>query len=295
VTPQTVWGAWNPQPAVLAPLALTAWLYARGVRRLWRHGGRGRGVSPAQAACFAGGLLALVAALLSPLDAMAEALLSAHMGQHFLLIVVAAPLLALGSPGVAFATAVPPNWRRAAHRLGRTGILRRAERLLGAPAVAWVLALIGLWVWHLPGLYDAALAHAPVHALEHASFLATALLFWWTAIAPSGRRRLARGADVLYVFTGGFPGAVLGALFVFASTPLYPFYTSVRTMAWGLTPLADQQLAGAIMWVPSGIVFLSLAAWLFVRWLRAMERDMRRIEGRADRSRPAADAATVVR
>ena len=117
--------------------------------------------------------------------------------------------------------------------------------------------------------------------LEHACFLGSALLFWWTAIAPSGRRRLARGADVLYVFTGGFQGAVLGALFVFASSPLFPFYSQARTAPWGLTPLSDQQLAGAVMWVPSGTVSLLIAGMLFVRWLGAVERVMRRAEGRA--------------
>jgi cytochrome c oxidase assembly factor CtaG len=152
----------------------------------------------------------------------------------------------------------------------------------------WLLTLVALWAWHLRALYDAALEHAPIHALEHACFFGSAMLFWWTAVAPSGRRRLARGADVLYVFTGGFQGAVLGALFVFASTPMYPFYSAARTAPWGLTPLADQQLAGAVMWVPSGIVFLVVAGWLFVRWLGAMEREMRRIEARGVTERAAA-------
>ena len=282
MTPSTVWGQWNPQPFLLAPLALVVWLYGRGIRRLWRPpGSKGRGVRRWQVACFGAGVFALLLALVSPLDAMSEALLSAHMAQHFVLIMAAAPLLVLGSPGVAFGAAVPPAWRRAAHRVGRSSVPRRIGRSLGSPIGTWSLALVALWAWHVPALYEAALTHLPIHVLEHACFLGSALLFWWTAIAPSGRRRLARGADVLYVFTGGFQGAVLGALFVFASSPLFPFYSQARTAPWGLTPLSDQQLAGAVMWVPSGTVSLLIAGMLFVRWLGAMERVMRRAEGRA--------------
>ena len=281
MTPSTVWGQWNAQPFLLVPLAFVVWLYGRGVRRLWRAGTVGRGVRRWQAGCFGAGMFAVLLALVSPLDAMAEALLSAHMAQHFLLIMVAAPLLVLGSPGVAFGAAVPVTWRRAAHRIGRAGAPRRIAHGFASPVATWSLALVALWAWHLPALYDAALEHLPIHVLEHACFLGTALLFWWTAIAPSGRRRLYRGADVLYVFTGGFQGAVLGALLVFASSPLFPFYSLARTGPWGLTPLSDQQLAGAVMWVPSGIVSLLIAGMLFVRWLGAMERAMRRAEGRA--------------
>jgi putative membrane protein len=283
MTPSTVWHQWSLDPLVLGGNAVAAAVYAHGVSSLWRSGGRtvvGRGVAPWQVGCFFGGLVALAVASVSPLDAMAHALLSAHMAQHFLLIMGAAPLLVLGSPGVVFASAVPAGWRRAAHRAGRATLVSRPKRVLTTPVATWLIALAALWVWHLPSLYDAALEHRPVHVLEHICFLGSALLFWWTAIAPGGRRRLVRGADVLYVFTGGFQGAVLGALFVFASTSLYPFYSAARTAPWGLSPLTDQQMAGAVMWVPSGLVYLAIAGLLFVRWLRAMDREMRRIEGR---------------
>src|SRR5439155_14282040 len=128
---------------------------------------------------------------------------------------------------------------------------------------AWLLALVALWVWHLPSLYQAALRNEPIHALEHGSFLGTSVLFWWTALSPGGRRRLPRGADVLYVFTGGFQGAALGALLTFASVPLYPFYAHT-VGPWGLSPLQDQQLAGVIMWIPSGVIYLAVASGLFV-------------------------------
>lgn len=287
MTPSQVLRHWTADPLVLAGVVAAAVLYASGVRRLWRRGLRGRGVRRWQAWCFGGGLLAVVVALLSPLDAMSQDLLSAHMAQHFVLIMVASPLLVLGSPGVAFAAALPGS-RRAVHRWGRHPLARGTGRTLSNPVATWCLALVALWTWHAPVLYQAALRSPAVHALEHLSFLGTGALFWWTAIHPSGRRRLARGADVLYVFTGGFQGAVLGALFVFASSPLYPYYSAARTGPWGLTPLADQQVAGAIMWVPSTLVTLAVAGLLFVQWLRAMEREMRRAEGRRPLVQPGA-------
>jgi cytochrome c oxidase assembly factor CtaG len=223
------------------------------------------------------GLLAVFVALVSPVAAMSGVLLSAHMGQHFILLMVAAPLLVLGAPGIVLSVALPPTWRQSLHRLGRRRWARVIGRATTNPAVAWLLAGVTLWTWHLPRLYQVALRSEPIHVLEHATFLGTALLFWWTALQPSGRRRLARGADVLYVFTGAFQGMALGALLAFASTPLYPFYVG-RARGWGLTPLQDQQLAGVIMWIPSGVIYLVLACVLFVRWMTAMEREVRRDE-----------------
>jgi len=160
-----------------------------------------------------------------------------------------------------------------------------ARRTLSRPVVAWVLALLALWVWHAPSLYQAALRHESIHSLEHVAFFGTAMLYWWVALQPSGPRRLARGADVLYVFLGSFQGAALGFLLAFAAAPIYPIY-SPHVAAWGLSPLQDQQLAGIIMWLPSGLIYLMVAGLLFIRWLGATERASRRLEG--DTSPPAA-------
>lgn len=254
---------WNWEPALLSALLYTAALYGLGVRRLWGRAGMGRGVSGWQVAAFAGALTALVIALLSPLDALAGALFSAHMLQHLLLVLVAAPLLVVSAPGYVMLWAFPIGVRRALAPAGLT--LQRAWRAVSRPAVAWVLFVITIWLWHLPALYDAALGSEPLHALEHLCFLATAWLFWWQLLHPLGRRNLSRGASVLYVFTASIQGSALGALLTFAPSPLYPAYAVTQLSP--LTPLQDQQLAGLLMWVPGGLLYLFLAAAFFAAWL----------------------------
>jgi len=237
------------------------------VRELWRRA-PGRGVRRWEAWCFLAGWATLALALLSPVHALGEALFSAHMVQHLVLIVVAAPLLAAGAPLLACLWAVPDaprrRWARAWARARR---LRAAVGAVTAPGVVWVLHVAALWAWHLPRAYDLALRDGAVHALEHASFLGTAVLFWWVALQPVGRRRLGRAAAMLYVFAAGMQGAALGALLTFARVPWYLGHgTAAR--AWGLTPLEDQQVAGLIMWVPGGLAYLIAAGALFVAWLR---------------------------
>jgi putative membrane protein len=291
VTPGGVWRAWSFDPLVVAFLVVATYLYVAGIRRLWSHGRTGRGVSTSQVAAFAGAMAALVVALASPLDAMAEALLSAHMGQHFMLLMVAGPLLVLAAPEVAMPLAVPRGVRRRVRRLGHRPALRAAGRTLTHPVAAWTVALVVLWTWHAPALYQAALRNDLVHGLEHVTFVGSAMLFWWPVLHPGrGLRRLPRGADIVYVVTGGLQGAALGALFTFAASPLYPLYRGPAT-AWGLTPLQDQQLAGVIMWIPSGLVYLVAAGGLFVHWLREMERDARALEAK----RPIEGRGTVER
>ena len=273
----SMWASWNLDPLVLAGLAAAGWGYFRGVGELW--GGRSRrGVTPWQAASFAGGLAVLFLALVSPLHPLGGELLWAHMVQHVLLVLVAAPLLIMGAPVIPMTLALPLPWRRRIRALGRIGWLRSTGQFLTRPLVAWLIQVVTLWVWHAPALYDAAVRSQVIHAAEHLSFLATALLFWWVAF-PRGRRHLAGGADVLYVFTAGVQSGALGALLSFAGTPLYSVYAHT-TVRWGLTPLQDQQLAGMVMWIPAGLVYVVAAGFLFVRWLMSIEREARRAEGR---------------
>jgi cytochrome c oxidase assembly factor CtaG len=228
------------------------------------------------------GLLAVAAALVSPLDAAADHLLSAHMAQHLLLVVVAAPLLIVGSPVLAMSRVVPDGWRRVTRRWGRWGSVGVARRTLTNPVASLFLVTAVLWAWHVPSLYEAAVENPFLHLVEHAAFLGTALLFWWVALQPSGPRRLSRGADVLYVLAGALQSGALGALLAFASSPIYPLYV-YRTAVWGASPVTDQQLAGLLMWVPSFVVYLMAAGALFVAWLRASEREARRADLRAQR------------
>jgi putative membrane protein len=277
-----VWRTWTLQPVVVIGLAAVTWAYIRGVRILWRAGPAGRGVRRRRVAAFGAGLLAVLVALVSPLDAAADYLLSAHMAQHLLLLVVAAPLLVMGSPVLVLSRIVPGRWREAGRRWSHRGLVGAARRTMTHPVASWVLSTALVWAWHAPVVYDAAVESQLLHVLEHASFLGAGLLFWWVALQPSGPRRLARGADVLYVFAGALQSGALGALLAFAPSPIYPLYVQ-RSTAWGVSPLADQQLAGVLMWVPTFVVYLVAAGGLFVGWLRAEERNTRRVEARSER------------
>lgn len=269
-TPQLLWWAWQWTPGVLLTLGLTLGLYLIGVLTLWRRVGWGRGVHYGQVAAFCGGIVTLFIALVSPLDALSAALFSAHMVQHLLLLLVAPLLLVWSRPLAALLWALPHplriGWGRWSHR----SFCRMSWGLLTLAPVAWCLHSVAIWLWHAPALYQAAVRDEWLHLLEHGAFLGTALLFWWTVIYPHGGRR-AYGGSLLSLFLMGLQGGVLGALLLFSAAPWYPVYAPL-TARWGLTPLADQQLAGLIMWIPAGVLYLLVAAWLFLAWWAAVER-----------------------
>lgn len=282
--PHDLWRAWPASPGVWAGLAAGGAWYAVGVRRVWARAGVGRGVARWRAGAYAAGLAAVALALLTPLDALADALFTAHMGEHLLLILVAAPLLAAGAPALAMLWALPDGARRRAGRVwaARPG-LRRAALSAAAPGVAVTLHLTSVFFWHAPAPYDWALRRPAVHALEHATLLGAAALFWWPVVHPDGpsaARRFGDGARLLYVTAAGVPMALLGAALTFAVRPWYAGHYGT-TAAWGLTPLEDQQLAGVVMWVPAGLVYLGAASALFVRWLQRAERASTRASTRA--------------
>jgi len=272
------WSRWSLDPIVLGGLMVTALWYGEGVRALRRHGAASRrAVARRNVVAFSAGLVAVTVALISPLDPTAEWSLSAHMLQHLLLILVAAPLLVLGRPMLPFSMVLPVPWRRGLKRFGRQAWVATTGRTLTLPVVAWLVHVSVVWAWHAPGPYDAAAGDPWIHALEHASFLGTGILFWWVALQPGPRRRLARGADVLFVLMAWLATGALGALYVFATTPLYPLYAGAAA-AHGTDPLQDQQVAGLIMWIPAGMVYLGAAGAFFVGWLRNTELAMRRAE-----------------
>ncbi|HEX8271506.1 MAG TPA: cytochrome c oxidase assembly protein [Longimicrobiaceae bacterium] len=271
--------AWALEPGIVAPLLLSAWLYARGTERLWRSAGVGRGIRRGEAACFAAGWLVLAVALVSPLHPLGDALFSAHMVQHELLMALAAPLLVLGRPVIPLLWALPVAWRRSAGGIAKGGAVRGGWRALTAPFAAWLLHAAALWLWHLPAAYQATLRSDAVHTLQHASFLGTGLLFWWTVV--HGREgRMGYGASVFYLFATAMHSGGLGALLTFARSPWYPAYAGA-TEAWGLTPLEDQQLAGLIMWIPAGLSYLVAALLLIAAWMRESERRAARWQERA--------------
>ena len=259
-------------PVVVASAGVAAWAYAVGMRRL-RQSNRRTGIVPTRrVVAFGAGLAAILAALTSPLGSLSHDLLSAHMGQHLLLTVVAAPLLMLGAPALPLTLALRVRWRQRMHRLGAAPAFGTVRRIITQPITVWLLQFLALWTWHAPALYEAAVGSEVLHAVEHATFLGTAVLFWWVVIGavPGGRRRMSPGHDVLYVVIAGIQGSVLGALLTFASSPLYRVYVE-RAAIHGVAPLDDQQVAGLVMWIPASVVYVGAAAIFFVRWLREVE------------------------
>jgi putative membrane protein len=256
---------WNLEPWLLFLLAVSALLYARGVLRLWTDAGIGRGILPGTVACFAGGWVSLVVALVTPLDTLGGLLFSAHMVQHELLMVVAAPLLVMGRPLAVWTWAFAPAARQRLGRAVQARWIAAPWRVLTDPLVAWGLHAAILWAWHVPWLFSTALQHEWVHELQHATFLASALLFWWTVLGgdPRGSRS---GPAVASLFTTMLHTAVLGALLSLAPTPWYPSYVETAG-ALGWDPLEDQQLGGLVMWVPAGLVYIVAALLLLGRIL----------------------------
>lgn len=261
--PHDLWRAWTVAPFVVIALMISAGCYAAGVRAVWQHAGVGRGASRIQVGSFIGSLLAIAIALLSPIDAVSEALFSVHMVQHLLLVLLAAPLIVLGVPEYVTMWALPTASRRGLVRWWRGARpLIAFWTLLRHPVVAWVLHVGALWAWHFPRLYDAALRDSGVHILEHTTFLLTAMVFWWVVF----RGNLSLGASTLYLFAAALQGTLLGALITIARHPWYVGHYAT-TQPWGVTPLEDQQIAGLIMWIPAGLVYL-LA--MLPRWMRTL-------------------------
>ena len=231
--PRDLLTTWGLEPVVLVCLALSAWLYWRGLRRLWGGAEAGRGVRRREAWAYAGGWLALFVALVSPLHPLGRVLFSAHMTQHEVLMLVAAPLLVLGRPLIPFLWALPLTWARAAGAWARASRFQKTWRALTNPFSAWAIHAVALWVWHAPVLFQATIDNEWVHTAQHLSFLLSALLFWW-AIIHGRRGWMGYGAGVLYMFTTSVHSGALGALITFSPNILYPIYERTTAM-WGFS------------------------------------------------------------
>ena len=256
---------WTWDPLVTGPLALSITLYVTGVGRIWRHAGTGRGVRHWQVRSFALGWSLLVLALVAPLHWLGERLFWAHMVEHETLMVLAAPLLVVSRPFGAMVWGLPRGWRRPLGQITSVAPLAGLWRRLVDPGIATALHGIALWAWHAPPLYDAALAYGTVHWLQHVSFLGTGLLFWWALLRGRERER-GYGRAVLYLFATALHTGLLGILITLARRPLYPLQ-SRGTVAWGLSALEDQQLAGLVMWVPAGAIYAAAALALAGVWI----------------------------
>ena len=256
--------------AVLAGLGAAALLYVAGQRRLRSRGVRGRRV---ERFAFWTGWTALVAAVAPPLDRAASYSFSAHMAQHELLMLVGAPLMIVARPIVPWLWGLSDRARAVAGGGLQASIVARAWRWLTTPIVAWALHGVAIWVWHLPVLYESAVQNEGVHTLQHATFVGTAVLFWWGLV--QGRYgRAGYGASALYVFVTSVHTGILGALFALSNAPFYPLYADRAAYA-GIDAVADQQLAGLYMWIPAGLILTLFGLALLVAWLSEADRRAR--------------------
>ena len=222
-------------------------------------------MTSSRAVAFMGGCAALGLLLLGPVDTAAPQSFALHMIQHEGLMLIAAPLLVLGRPLPRFLWALPRGARLVLARALRANPPGRAWALLTAPLTAWVLHALALWLWHAPALFNAALRDPALHEWQHASFLASALLFWHALLRRGSHGSQAMG--LLYLFTTTIHTGVLGALLALARQPWYASAGQGLSTGLGLTPLEDQQLGGLIMWVPGALVYVGAALWLLARWV----------------------------
>jgi cytochrome c oxidase assembly factor CtaG len=218
------------------------------------------------------GILILILSLESALDPLGDDyLFSAHMAQHLLLILAVSPSLVLGIS------------RQTARAWLRFPLLARAERILGNPVVAWFSAITVMTLWHLPVLYNFALAHAAVHVFQHLSFLVTATMFWWPVLNPLPEQRMKTAAAVFYLFTAAAENSVLGIILTFANPGHYPAYLHpadeygalhlIRD-TWGLSAAADQRLGGLLMWIPGCSVYFIAILAVIALWYAKADTDV---------------------
>jgi cytochrome c oxidase assembly factor CtaG len=268
---------WLGDPLVLVPLTLFAgiyvWRFAQARKQVGASASA-RGVGPLQALAFGGGMLALLVALVSPLDGLGdEYLFSAHMVQHVLIGDVAPSRVIM---------------RPATRRL--TSLERRLGPL-ASPATGIALWLVFMYLWHIPALYDAAAEHPLLHLLEHVSFFAAGVALWWPLIQPVPmRRRLTGLQPIAYIGTAKAGLAALGIFLTWSTTAIYPYYEHTPRI-WGLSPIEDQNVAGVIMMVEQSMTLALVLVALFIRMLAQSETEQLRRERLEDRQAEAARGA----
>jgi putative membrane protein len=259
------WTNWSLDPSLIY-VGLAGLLYVLGSRGSRRP-------RPLQAAAFFGGLLTIVIALDSPIDAYADQLFWVHMLQHILLLTVAPPLILLGRPWPRMWRALPLDTRTDLARAVARASWTRPLRALARPLPAWILFSATIVAWHLPAAYDATLSSGAVHVVEHAMFFFFGLLFWARVINPGPLRpSLVWPARIAFVVGAMVVGWVLAIALVVAPHPLYGHYAALAARPGGISALTDQQIAGGMMWVPGSIAYTITMLIGFYRWLEADSR-----------------------
>ena len=266
VPPTGLFYQWSFPVVPLCIFGAALFIYLRG----WRLARRTRNVElmPCRAACFVAGILTLWIAIASPIDALDDYLLSAHMIQHFLLMSVAPPLIVLGAPLVPMLRGLPrPLIRSLSRPIFRTHFYHRLCSMLTHPVFAWLAMNIAYLGWHVPTLFELTFRSERIHEFEHLCFFLTSQAFWWVVIAPwPATPRWQRWAMIPYLLSADVLNTVLSAILTFSARVLYPSYAAAERIT-RLTPLQDQAAAGAEMWVLNSLVFLVPAVLITVELL----------------------------
>lgn len=270
--------SWHWRIDVLAVIGGLGAAYLTGWVRLRRR--NPAAIGPGPLSLYLTGLLAIVLALLSPIDAVSARLLAMHMVQHELLTMVAPPLLLLGDPLRAIVWALPPPFRRRAGvLLMRGGLLRRGLAALTFMPVAWVLYMVVLWGWHLPAAYQASLGSELLHDVQHLSFFGAALLFWWPLVnaGPRPHGRVPYAYRLVYVLASvALTMPPIMAIAFFVPRVIYPYYAAVPRL-WGVSALDDQAIGWGLMGVIDGGVY-AIAVLALVAGMAWDEERMTRLE-----------------
>ena len=253
--PDAFFTSWDFNPSVLIPTLLTGLLYARGWRQLQKRGSHRFGLS--QLMSFCAGLVTILVALISPLHAFAGWLLTIHMIQHLLLMMVAPPLILYGAPYLPLLFGLPRNCLKDGVAPFLASVtLRKVGSLVTHPIFCWSAFVFTSIAWHTPQMYELALRSPIWHQLEHFCFLTSALLFWWPIVQPwPWVARAPRWTMIPYLFLADFQNTALSAFLMFYERVIYPTYKTIPRIT-GMTPLEDQAAAGAIMWVAGSVFFL---------------------------------------
>jgi len=254
---------------IVLVLYLRGWWFARRTREhelpVWR------------ASCFAGGVVALWIAVASPIDALDDYLLTAHMIQHFILMSIAPPLIALGAPVVPMLRGLPRVVVVVLRPMFCARWLRRIGRVVMHPVVAWVAMNVAYVGWHLPAMFELTFKSERIHDFEHLCFFATSLLFWWVVVEPwPAREQWPRWTVILYLLSADVVNTALSATLAFAGKVLYSSYAEAPRVCF-LSPLKDQIAAGSEMWVLNSVVMLAPAVVIALRelsprWMRDADR-----------------------
>jgi cytochrome c oxidase assembly factor CtaG len=270
-SPTDVVPQWSFEPWVLIPLGLSALLFALGLRTLARRSARGRYAK--RCVLFLSGWLVLALALVSPLHEAGERSFAAHMFEHELIMLLAAPLLVLARPGIILLWGVPRTARHGVGVVVRARPIRALWKRLTEPVTATIVQAAALWGWHSPALFDLALESETWHAVQHGSFLVSALLFWTSMLGAERPQPESYVKAAFCLFATSLISGALGALMAFSGSPWYAPYAALGMSPYGLTPAEDQQVAGLIMWIPGGIVHAAAALAMMVLLLRGARQE----------------------